>query len=146
MTDIEFSDWYFLFLTPTFTYNDHNEKNDLGPSDSPSPSNLATTSPNKLTLTALKSTSKEVAESLSEKLSVPASEFSIISIEEYQVLCSGSIFYFYKVKLRVHYSLYERREIKPYSAALTFKEQMYTFLVQLSESKFVSTKVWNFSP
>ena len=84
MTDIEFSDWYFLFLTPT--YNDHNDNNELGPSK------LATANPHKLTLSDLKSTSIEVAESLSEKLSVPASEFSIISIEEYQVLCSGSIF------------------------------------------------------
>ena len=94
MTDIEFSDWYFLFLTPTS--NDHNGNNDLGPSGPPSPSNLATTNPNKLTLTALKSTSQAVAESLSEKLSVPASEFSIISIEEYQVvlLSSGYIFTF----------------------------------------------------
>ena len=104
MTDIEFSDWYFLFLTPT--YNDNNGQAQT--------SNTNTANPNKLTLTALKSTSKEVAESLSEKLSVPASEFSIISIEEYQVLCSRYIFYFYQPGKIKSTLVYERGEKKPW--------------------------------
>ena len=73
MTDIEFSDWYFLFLTPSNNETGHaHTETDLKSS-------------NKLTMAPRATTAKEVTESLSKKLNVPSSEFSIISIEEYRV-------------------------------------------------------------
>ena len=70
MTDIEFSEWYFLFLTPS--------DNETGQAD--------------LTLNTRPSTAGEVTESLSAKLKLQSSEFRIISIEEYDVRI-----YFYNV-------------------------------------------------
>ena len=67
MTDIEFSDWYFLFLSP---FNSENNGS--------VPLSLKATPPRP-------STAREITESLSEKLKVPQEEFSIISIEEYRV-------------------------------------------------------------
>ena len=63
MTDIEFSEWYFLFLTPS--------NNETGQAD--------------LTLNTRPSTARDVTENLSGKLKVQSSDFRIISIEEYEV-------------------------------------------------------------
>ena len=63
MTDIEFSEWYFLFLTPVNNQTAHTD----------------------LTQTTRASAAREVTESLSRKLKVQTSEFRIISIEEYAV-------------------------------------------------------------
>ena len=69
MTDIEFSDWYFLFLSPTENRTDVGEL--TGPREKlPSPSS---------------SVSDEVTRSLSEKLRVPASQFRVGSLEQYRV-------------------------------------------------------------
>ena len=63
MTDIEFSEWYFLFLTPV---NNQTANTDL-------------------TQKTRASAARELTESLSRKLKVQTSEFRIISIEEYAV-------------------------------------------------------------
>ena len=69
MTDIEFSDWYFLFLSPTENRTDVGEI--TGPREKlPSPSS---------------SVSDEVTRSLAEKLGVPISQFRVGSLEQYQV-------------------------------------------------------------
>jgi len=72
MTDIEFSDWYFLFLSPTENRTDVGEI--TGPREKlPTPSS---------------SVSDEVTRSLSEKLRVPVSQFRVGSLEQYR---SGSL-------------------------------------------------------
>lgn len=72
MTDIEFSDWYFLFLSPTENKTDVEE----------------ITGPREKLRNPSSSVSDEVTGSLSEKLGVPVSQFRVGSLEQYQ---SGSL-------------------------------------------------------
>ena len=74
MTDIEFSDWYFLFLSP-----DNSTTAPVSPrSEAPLPSPSSSSS-------SSSSVSVEVTSSLAEKLHVPASQFSVSSVEQYRV-------------------------------------------------------------
>ena len=88
MTDIEFSDWYFLFLSPSNSENNGSL-----------PLSHKATPPRP-------STAREITESLSEKLKVPQEEFSIISIEEYRVRIylykTHTTFPFYSIFLSPH--------------------------------------------
>ena len=71
MTEIEFSDWYFLFLSP-----DNSTTAPVSPrSEAPLPSSSSSSS----------SVSAEVTSSLAEKLQVPASQFSVSSVDQYRV-------------------------------------------------------------
>ena len=70
MTDIEFSDWYFLFLSPV-TEN----RTDVG----------ALTQPGEKLPNPSSSVSDEVTRSLSEKLRVPVSQFRVGTLEQYRV-------------------------------------------------------------
>ena len=74
MTEIEFSDWYFLFLSPS-----RNKSDFEGTSSSQVSRNFE-----KLE-TPSSSVSDEVTRSLSEKLKVPASHFRVSSVEQYRV-------------------------------------------------------------
>ena len=69
MTDIEFSDWYFLFLSPTENKTDVEE----------------ITGPREKLRNPSSSVSDEVTGSLSEKLGVPVSQFRVGCLEQYQV-------------------------------------------------------------
>ena len=74
MTEIEFSDWYFLFLSP-----DNSTTAPVSPrSEAPLPSSSSSSS---------SSVSVEGTSSLAEKLHVPASQFSVSSVEQYRVGC-----------------------------------------------------------
>ena len=70
MTDIEFSDWYFLFLSPIENKTDVEE----------------ITGPREKLQNPSSSVSDEVTRSLSEKLGVPVSQFRVGSLEQYQVI------------------------------------------------------------
>ena len=73
MTEIEFSDWYFLFLSP-----DNSTTAPVSPrSEAPLPSSSSSSSSS--------SVSAEVTSSLAEKLHVPASQFSVSTVEQYRV-------------------------------------------------------------
>ena len=73
MTEIEFSDWYFLFLSP-----DNSTTAPVSPrSEAPLPSSSSSSSSS--------SVSAEVTSNLAEKLHVPASQFSVSSVEQYRV-------------------------------------------------------------
>ena len=79
MTEIEFSDWYFLFLSPLIN----------------SSSAVATDVENvrkgqegfqyQLSASLASPVSKQVSRSLAEKLGVPISQFSVSSVEQYKV-------------------------------------------------------------
>ena len=70
MTEIEFSDWYFLFLSP-----DNSTTAPVSPrSEAPLPASSSSSS-----------VSAEVTSSLADKLHVPASQFSVSSVEQYRV-------------------------------------------------------------
>ena len=72
MTEIEFSDWYFLFLSP-----DNSTTAPVSPrSEAPLPDSSSSSS---------SSVSAGVTSSLAEKLHVPASQFSVSSVEQYRV-------------------------------------------------------------
>ena len=73
MTEIEFSNWYFLFLSPR-------NKTDA---EVLSTSQVSRNSEKPETQSS--SVSDEVTRSLSEKLQVPASMFLVSSVEQYRV-------------------------------------------------------------
>ena len=79
MTDIEFSDWYFLFLSPS------NNKTDVENLSKSGFQDQLEKNPAKLSASAASSVSKEVSGSLAEKLQVPVSQFRISSVEQYKV-------------------------------------------------------------
>ena len=77
MTEIEFSDWYFLFFSL------FNNRSESGATENPRGFQVLGHS-EKLE-TPSSSVSDEVTRSLSEKLKVPVSEFRVSSVEQYRV-------------------------------------------------------------
>lgn len=79
MTEIEFSDWYFLFFSLS---NNRTEAEN--------PRGFQVLGHSEKLETPSSSVSDEVTRSLSEKLKVPVSEFRVSSVEQYRVGWSQS--------------------------------------------------------
>lgn len=81
MTEIEFSDWYFLFLSPALINSSDSVATDVENVRRGQPEGFQY----QLSASLASPVSKQVSRSLAEKLQVPISQFSISSVEQYKV-------------------------------------------------------------